>query len=435
VALKTSTPPAVAALACRGCGAPLEVRAPGRSHMVACAGCGAVLDAQDPEYRVIAKYQAQLTVVPRIALGARGRLKGATWQVIGYLARSTTIEGDTYTWVEHLLYNPTGGFRWLVEYNGHWTLAKTAAGVPVAGPDKFVEYLGESYHHFQTARAEVAHVVGEFPWRVRVGETATVEDYVLPPAILSCERTHHETTWSVGEYLEGEAVWKAFGLAGAPPERLGVGAAQPSPFQPHSRTVGLLLAAFVAAAVLIQLVFAIFGQHQLVLDAAWEYQPRVAAAGSVQSVPFALTGRTSNLVIEISSTVSQSWAYFTLTLVNEDTGTSRTFGRELAYFFGRDSDGSWTEGAPWDRVWLPSVPAGRYVLLVEPESPRPVNYRIRLTRDVPRALWLWLAMGLLVVPPLVFWWRQWGFEYRRWQESDHPMSGTSQNDDDEGDDE
>jgi len=429
VTLKRAAPPQLAALACRGCGASLQIRAPGRSLTVACGGCGAVLDARDPDYRVIATYEAQRSLVPRIPLGARGRLKGETWEMMGYLTRRTTIEGETYTWFEHLLHHPTAGLRWLVEYGGHWTLSKPAAGAPVARPDHFVEYLGEHYHHFQTATATVAHVVGEFPWQVRVGETATVDDFVLPPAILSRERTHAETTWSIGEYLEGEAVWTAFGLPGSPPERVGVGAAQPSPYAPRSRRVGYLLLGFLAVAALIQLAFLLFAQQRLVLDSTWEYHPRVAATGSVQSEPFTLTGRTANLVVEVSSSLAQSWAYFTLTLVNEDTGASRTFGRELAYYYGTDSDGRWTEGTPWDRVWLPALPAGRYSLLVEPESPRAVNYRVRLTRDVPRALWMWLAMGLLVAPPLFFWWRQWSFEYRRWQESDHPMGGRTEEDD------
>jgi hypothetical protein len=160
----------------------------------------------------------------------------------------------------------------------------------------------------------------------------------------------------------------------------------------------------------------------------------VPATASVQSEPFTVTGRTSNLVVEVSTSLAQGWGYFRLTLVNEETGATRTFGREIAYYFGRDGDGAWSEGAPWDRVWLSSVPAGRYLVLVEPESPQPVNYRVRVTRDVPRALWLWLALGVLVVPPLVFWWRQWGFEYRRWQESDHPMGGQPA-EDEEGDDE
>ena len=47
--------------------------------------------------------------------------------------------------------------------------------------------------------------------------------------------------------------------------------------------------------------------------------------------------------------------YFNLTLVDEQTGAARTFGREVSYYFGRDSDGAWSEGAPWDRAWLPAV--------------------------------------------------------------------------------
>jgi len=211
------------------------------------------------------------------------------------------------------------------------------------------------------------------------------------------------------------------------------GAAQPSPYEPHSKTMLLLLGSFLGAALLVHLLFVMFAQQRLVLDAVWEYHPGSPATASVESAPFTLSGRASNLVVEISSTLAQSWTYFTLTLVDEETGAARTFGREVSYYFGRDSDGSWSEGAPWDRAWLPSVPAGRYVLMIEPEGPGPVSYRVRLTRDVPRPLWVWLAVGLLLVPPLLFWWRQWRFEQRRWEDSDHPRSGgsSSSGDDDE----
>lgn len=429
MALTPPAPPRATSLACAGCGAALEIRAPGRSLVIACGACGALLDAQHPDHHVIERYEAR-RVVPRIPLGARGKLGGQTWEVIGYLARRTKVGEATYTWFEHLLYDPTEGFRWLVEYDGHWTLTRTAAAVPTVRIAQEAEYLGERYRHFQTAEAEVAHVIGELPWRARVGETAVVEDYVNPPLILSCERTKEETTWSIGEHVDGDTVWKAFGLPGEPPEPVGVGAVQPSPFKPHSKTMLLLLAAAVGTALFVHLLFLIVAQQRLVLDAAWQYHPGSPATASVQSPPFVVGGRASNLMVEISSTLSQGWTYFTLTLVNEETGAARTFGREVSYYFGRDGDGAWREGAPWDRAWLASVPAGRYVLVIEPEGPGPVDYRVRLTRDVPRPLWLWLAVGLLVLPPLVFWWRQWRFEQRRWEDSDHPPSGRSAGDDD-----
>jgi hypothetical protein len=351
--------------------------------------------------------------------------------VIGYLVRVTRASGIAYTWFEYLLHGATGDIRWLVQYEGHWTLAKAASAVPAVRGEREVEYLRERYRHFQTATAEVTYVVGEFPWQVRVGDTAVVEDYVNPPLLLSRERTKDESTWSTGEYVDGDAVWKAFGLPDHPPEPTGVGAAQPSPYRPHSRAMLRLLAVFVGAALLVHLIFLAASQQRLVLDAAWPYDPQAPATASAESEPFTLTGRTSNLMVEISTTLSQNWAYFTLALVDEDSGVARTFGREVQYYSGRDSDGSWTEGAPWDRAWLPSVPAGRYVLVVEPESPRPVNYRVRITRDVPRPLWLWLAVGALGVPPVFFWWRQWRFEQRRWEDSDHPRSGSGSASDDE----
>ena len=40
-----------------------------------------------------------------------------------------------------------------------------------------------------------------------------------------------------------------------------------------------------------------------------------------------------------------------------------------------------------------------------------------------------IAVGLLAAPPLIFWWRQWRFEQRRWEESDHPPAGSSSGDD------
>jgi hypothetical protein len=424
VALKPPTPPSVKALVCRGCGAPLEIRAPGRSIVVACGACSAVLDAQDPDAKVIAQYETKNTVVPRIPLGTRGRLRGETWEAVGYQVRRTT--GDTpFTWFETLLHNPTLGFRWLVEASGHFVLVKTASSVPDTMVEKEARYLGDRYHHFQTSPAETVHVVGEFPWVVKVGDSVMVDDFVQPPLILSRERNGEEITWSAGEYITGEAVWKGFALTGAPPEPVGVGAAQPSPYKPRSGTMLLMLAAFITLAVLVHLVFSVLSQQRLVLDQSWVFNPRAPATASVMTEPFSLEGRTSNVVAEVSTTLLQGWGYFTLTLVDEETADSRTFGREISYYFGRDSDGAWAEGAPWDRVWLPSVPAGRYVLIVEPEGPQPFQYRVRLTRDVPRPIFVWLAIGALLLPPVVFWWRQFRFEARRWEESDHPMTSKS----------
>ena len=377
-----------------------------------------MLDATDPGYRLIAQYEAQ-RVVPGIPLGTRGTLASQTWEVIGYLVRQ--VVDQPYRWSEYLLHNPVHGVRWLVEYNGHWALARAAAGVPKKKKGD-ITYQEVAYRHFQTANAKIVAVVGEFPWTPRVDERAVVEDFVAPPRILSVERNAQETTWSAGEYVEGREVWKAFALPGSPPARLGVGAAQPSPYIGRGRPMFLLLASFVALAVLVQLLFAVFSQQRLVADVNGDHRPGTADSAPLVSEPFSISGRTSNVMVEISTNVANSWAYFNVTLVNESTGVAKTFGREVGYYSGRDSDGAWSEGSNWDRTYLPSVVAGTYVLVVEPEGPHAVSWRVRLTRDVPRPLWLWLAIAALIVPPLIFVWRRVAFENRRWSESDHASS-------------
>jgi hypothetical protein len=88
-------------------------------------------------------------------------------------------------------------------------------------------------------------------------------------------------------------------------------------------------------------------------------------------------------------------------------------------------------------VYLPSVPSGRYYLLIEPESSASgMTYEVHVRRDVPRFIHLIWALPLVSIFPLVFWYRSRRFEAQRWMESDHPISslirvGKSEDDDDE----
>ena len=73
---------------------------------------------------------------------------------------------------------------------------------------------------------------------------------------------------------------------------------------------------------------------------------------------FDLKGRTSDVEVETDADVSNQWIYLNYTLINEDTGQAYDFGREVSYYSGVDSDGSWQEGSRHDRAVLPSIPAG-----------------------------------------------------------------------------
>jgi hypothetical protein len=423
--------PKIRTLACPKCGGSLTVRGLLQTESIACGACGSVLDLTDENLRIISTFQAKTKIQPLIPLGARGKLVGDVLEVIGYLRRKVTVEGVDYEWGEYLLFNPYKGFRWLSEYNGHWTFIRTLTERPVG--DYEPSYLNRTFKHFQGAMAVVSYVIGEFFWRVEVGEKARVDDFVSPPYLLSRETSAKETVWSLGQYVQRDVIRDAFKLPYVSPP-IGVYSCQPAPYGASASRVYGLFGWFLAAAVAIHLLLVTFSQNKTVYRAEFNYLPS-AASGPVEKSfvtdVFELPGRASNVMFATHANVSNNWIYLNLALINDDTGQAYDFGREISYYFGRDSDGSWSEGSPDDEAILPAVPPGRYYLRIEPENGGgAVSYSIRVVRDVPRwSFFLLTALALLLFPCILFW-RQRAFEVRRWAESDHPMLTFSSGDDD-----
>jgi hypothetical protein len=130
--------------------------------------------------------------------------------------------------------------------------------------------------------------------------------------------------------------------------------------------------------------------------------------------------------------VDNGWAYFDYALVNETTGQTYEFGREVSYYYGRDSDGNWSEGSRRDRAVLPSIPAGPYFLRVQPEAQVPTDffeYRIVVRRDVPILFPYLVGLILLALPPVFMGLRAWGMESARWKESDYAPAEDDDDDD------
>jgi len=138
---------------------------------------------------------------------------------------------------------------------------------------------------------------------------------------------------------------------------------------------------------------------------------------------FDLKGRTSNVELTTRANVANAWIYLNYALINQDTGQAWDFGREVSYYYGSDSDGSWSEGSTKDTVILPSVPAGHYYLRIEPEVDAKhglLVYSVEVKRDVPVLGFFGIAFLALLLPAIAITWRSINFERMRWAESDHP---------------
>jgi hypothetical protein len=416
-------PPQVQSLTCPNCGASLTVRSMGRAVTIVCGHCHSILDAKDPQLRILQRFEAATgDEVPLIPLGSRGKWRGADYEAIGFQVRSMEADGLTYSWREYLLFSPYRGFRYLTEYNGHWNDCSVTTALPEVQPHS-ARYLGKTYKHFQTCSATTTFVLGEFPWQVKVDDAVEVTDYVAPPYVLSSETAGSETTWTLGEYVHGVDIWKAFALPGLAPRPIGVYENQPSELKASAGQSWFAFAGLATAIFVIFTLNQLFSQRQQVFQEAYRFSPSGTEASFV-TPEFELKGRTSTVEVQTDADVSNQWIYLNYALIDEDTGQAYDFGREVTYYSGVDSDGQWQEGSQHDRAVLPSVPPGKYYLRIEPESDPTlgmIGYTVTVTRDVPVMGIYLLALAALLLPALLISWRTYNFEQMRWAESDHPM--------------
>lgn len=449
--MSADTPPAAAqpkpitkALNCPGCGAPITLRALGQALSVVCESCHAILDAKDPNLKILQSFRKITSSdPPLIPLGTRGKIRGNDYEVIGFERRSITVDDIGYRWHEYVLFNPYKGFRYLTEYQGHWNDVAVCKEQPIVDSRLRIpleaNYLGEVYKHFQTADATTELVLGEFPWQVAVGEHAQLTDLICPPRVLSVERVSGEMTWSIGEYMYGREIWNAFRLSGNPPDAVGVYENQPSSFTTNVKQVWIAFALFALLILALMAGFEIQANSQPVFHAGYQLnQGEPRGESSFVTDTFELTGRTASVEVSTSADVSNNWIYVNYALINQDTGQAWDFGREVSFYSGYDSDGSWSEGGQHDSVVVPSVPPGHYYLRIEPEAdalhPR-IVYTVDVKRNVPVYEFYGIGVVALLLPPIFITWRSMSFERSRWSESDHPPNpifniNTSSEDDD-----
>ncbi|MDH4216923.1 MAG: DUF4178 domain-containing protein [Gallionella sp.] len=413
------------AIQCPSCAATIEIHAPGILR-VTCGSCHALLDKDNENIKVLKKFSDKQTIDPFIPLGTEGKFKGVPYRVIGFLRRGGKSDGEVYSWDEYLLHNPAEGFRWLTEYDGHWNFAWPTNSAPVKSAtlkgQRALLYGGQMYRHYEQSQAKVTYVAGEFYWRVGIGETVTLNDYIAPPFMLSEEKSGKEITWTVGEYIEPEAVKEAFALARTMPVQYGNAPNQPWPGEAGYRTVwrSFWLASLLALA--IQIISVAMSDNRTV------YSDNLnLPAGNSEAITtpmFEITGRTGNIHIINNTNLNNNWASLDLELVARDTGQVYAVHREVSYYSGHDSEGSWTEGSNSDDAEIANVPPGQYLLSVDAETAPDrggTSTQLQVLRNVPNWHNFFIVEILLFLFPAIYWWRRATFEARRWADTAHPQ--------------
>jgi len=419
-ALDAGATAAVSSLSCPSCGAPLTLTAAGHSLSVVCPQCRSILDARDPNLQVLEKFEAKQDIKPILPLGSRGKFEGgADFDLIGFQVRETDADDMPESWDEYLLFNRYKGFRYLTVYNGHWNYVRTVPAVPdriPMGKKQAARLMGQTYVLFDTELATTTYVLGEFPWRVHVGEKNGIKDFIKVPRILSSESTEEETVWSMGEYMTGVQVWQNFRLPGSPPLARGIFANQPAPFRGQAGSMWRVCMNLLSVMILLAILFYLFAGQENLFSRQYSFSPQAGTEASFVTDSFDVKGHPANVEISLRTDLRNNWAYFNLALINESTGQGYDFGREVSYYTGSE-----TEGSPNDSVLVPSVAPGRYYLRVEPEMAKNAQsmlYTLEIKRSVPSSGLFLLAAAMLLIPPILTTWRAASFEQRRWAQSD-----------------
>ncbi len=427
----------VKALQCPSCGGAIAVH-DAAVQSVACPSCLSVLATDNENLSILHKAVAATRIEPQIALGSSGRFGGRDWIAIGFQQRVITAEGVDYPWQEYLLHHAQEGFRWLVEAEGHWSWVS-----PLGTPPRYnvglptATYKGEEYRRFAAGSAVTRYVIGEFTWKVRVGETWETIDFIAPPKSLSRESSRNETTWSLGEYLPAEEVTAAFRLKPALAAGSGIGMVQPNPrVEGHRRTCAnfwkLLPLALVA-----QLLWVFLLGGRTLLDQRMVFQPRDQEPVTTQV--FQLDSAARNLVLRQDTNLDNNWLGLSLTLVEKNSGRAWAAQSEVAYWHGVDGGESWSEGDRSGELVFRDIPAGTYYFVIDPEisaeKPVAVADRIKVIRD--QAAWsnFFLLLIFLALFPMFSRYRVSAFEAERWKKADYLSTGEEfGSGDDDGDD-
>jgi hypothetical protein len=448
VAASEREPHRVAALqlSCPQCAGPLDLRAPDQTQRVTCPNCGSLLDVSEGKLQFLSALLPG-KVVPVIPIGSVGDFAGTQLTIIGFMQRSVEFEGVRYFWEEYLLYNSQVGFRWLVRSDDHWNFVQTVSPGEVSDRGK-AAYLGPNrFRLFQDAVGRVEYVVGEFYWKVTVGETVYMADYIRPPQMLSKEvstvsgvapqeanpqtpqrkgkkgrtpkMTGEEVNWSLGTYVERKAVEKTFGVSGLP---------RPSTVAPNQVFPHKKVYKYWAILSLIAFVFGLFvvatGSRRLVYQESFTLQPMENAQKPhvlFIEQPIDLRAR-QNIRVSATANVNNSWLFIEGDFVEEATGVVQAFAVPVEYYHGVDGGESWTEGDLKPDVYVSALPAGKYTMRLEVSWEKwqsPASFSVTVMQGVPRVSHIFIALLLLSIIPVLVAWKHFSFARRRWKDSDY----------------
>ena len=359
---------------------------------------------------------------PHIALGSTGVLDGIEFKVIGYARKKETA--SQAEWNEYTMYNPQMGFAYLSEFEGHWVYVKEWPRPPLItseGADYFVENENE-FEIFNDYYYKVIGAVGEHIYNFDNVTGFAVKEFIYPPQILTQEKSTSEENWFYGDHIDAKKVKNTFTFPNGMPHKKGVGAVEPLAFV-NKNTLFLVTIIGITLLLLAHLTLNYPKQQKILFEETVYFGDSLNTLTGI-TPHFSLDKKESNIEMNLSAPVINSWVEVEGSFVNTTTGKEYNFNKGVEFYEGIDGGDRWTEGSRDASVIITEIPAGSYYLeykvvkdsisyqsrLVQGVSMK-VQYDVALTRNL-----LW-AIGFVVAVAVVQFALYYYNDKRRWENS------------------
>jgi hypothetical protein len=355
-------------------------------------------------------------------------LKDINFEVVGVLKKA---EDNAYTWQEYYLYNAKVGYRFLTESQGHWIFLEELKDKTLISEDSYdneVHYDHEYYRLFSDYEASIKSANGEFPIDLRKVSKTLVKEYILPPFLITSEKNDQVKDWFRGEHLSGDELDEALQGKIHLPESFDVGVVEP--YKPRV-WFSELMQINVVAVVLLLIIQGYFSKSELVFEKKFNPETisemRTVGSGydSLKvyiSPSFQLKNGNANVEFTLEANVNNNWLETDIVLVNDKTGDEYNVSMGVEFYSGVEGGESWTEGSKETDSMIEKIPEGLYHLEVSPATTYPnlvSNFTLSVRRGVAVYSGIFIILLLLCIYPIISYYQEKTFEYRRWQASDY----------------
>ncbi|KAA9345662.1 DUF4178 domain-containing protein [Adhaeribacter soli] len=437
--------PETSSITCPKCSQELPCHTYAQARNIVCNKCDRIFEIREGGLLTVKQFE-KYTLPPVLPLGAKGRLKGVPFTVVGFIVYQ---ERDShYRWREYVLFNPVQGYAYLSEFNGHWNFFQPIYDYSHGNNlHRSFVYEGATFNLFHRYYSKVVYASGEFFWNITSGSPFCTE-YVAPPYIITRIKTEKQLTWLLGEYLEPELIKEAFGLQAEMPQQIGIGATEPLSGGLSFGKIKKISVIAALALLFLHLFFMIIARKEVISNT--EFTFATAAAPPVQPGPetdpvtqsYLLSVNTSsaeqppivgpafklstgllgssNMLVSLSAPVQNDWFATAITLRNTTTMQEYDFELGVEYYSGYEDGYSWSEGNHSTETLLSALPDGEYQTFIRPyQSQQNVPFfTLKLENDVPVWSNFWIILLLITAFPAIQYFREKNFEMRRWMNSD-----------------